>query len=155
MKYYISQDRVDWMIRTLIRQIVGSGTNYTIVVGIRNGGTHISKPVAEALGLPHQEVHISYYTTKSPIFKNINFTWDKLDNVLIVDDLIDKGKTVKALIHHCNQDLDTIPNSIDVAVLYWKYNSFVPTYYVEEKPDAWVVFPWEEDWREELCAGLD
>jgi hypoxanthine phosphoribosyltransferase len=150
-KHYVSRKYIDWMIQELINRVVESGKKYTRVVGIKNGGLHISQPMATALGLPHHEVHISYYTTKKPIFKNINFSWEKTDNVLIVDDLIDLGRTITALINHCRQDLDTEPDNIDMAVLFWKHGSIKPTYYIEEKPDKWIVFPWEPEWKEELC----
>ena len=56
-------------------------------------------------------------------------------NSLVVDDLIDKGKTMHTLNKHYG--------SVDTAVLFWNPESYKPTYFVEYKPIDWLIFPWE------------
>lgn len=67
--------------------------------------------------------------------------YKKYTSILIVDDLVDSGKTmlfIKKLLENA------LPEStIKVAVLYYKPTSKIkPDYFVEETED-WVVFPWE------------
>lgn len=134
---YISQSKIDVAIDNLAHQINQSGKSYKYVVGIRNGGVHISEPIAKALGLPHKTVGISYYGNSKVAGDAViskDFQWEP--DGLLVDDLIDTGKTVD-----CFKD---IFGQIDVAVLFWDTNyKQEPEYYVWEKPDAWVVFSWE------------
>lgn len=54
------------------------------------------------------------------------------NDILVVDDLVDTGKTIKGLLQ-------------DTAVIFYKPRSIVkPTFYVTEVPnDEWIVFPWE------------
>lgn len=53
---------------------------------------------------------------------------------LVVDDTADTGKTLR---HYQEK-------GYKIATLYWKKSSEVtPDYYMFEKKDAWVVFPWE------------
>jgi hypoxanthine phosphoribosyltransferase len=138
-RLFISQQEVDLAVNTLINQIQKSGKQYDYVVGIRNGGTHISPQIAIALGLTHKSVKISYYEEESnwpgvvPTIDDKDFTWQP--NGLLVDDLIDQGLTVKAFKSYFGP--------IDVAVLFWKEDSIKPEYYVYKKPDAWLVFSWE------------
>jgi len=137
-KQYTEQ-AIDEMVQVLINQIKDSGNQYDYVVGIRNGGINISIPVAEALGLPHKSVKISAYDDMTKL-KNVqinkgDFEWKP--NGLIVDDLIDTGATITSF--------KKIIGGGDVAVLFWKKEADAddPEFYVEEKPDEWVVFPWE------------
>ncbi len=63
-------------------------------------------------------------------------------SILIVDDLIDSGKTIAFVMNLLKQDLpDAIIKS---AVLFYKpaSASVKPDYYAQETTD-WIVFPWE------------
>ena len=54
---------------------------------------------------------------------------------LVVDDISDTGKTL----HHAK-----ILGYTHFATLHWHSQSIVkPTWYVWEKKDAWIVYPWE------------
>jgi xanthine phosphoribosyltransferase len=139
MKLYLSTQEIDVALDSLIHQIVKSDKQYKYVVGIRNGGTHISPQVAEVLHLPHKSVLISYYgESHQPCVEpeiGDDFIWEP--DGLIVDDLIDSGKT-----------LDVFKSRFgpgDTAVIFWKeaYQP-PPEYYVYKKPDCWITFPWEK-----------
>ncbi len=63
-------------------------------------------------------------------------------SVLVVDDIVDSGQTVRFVLDILKTNL---PNaSIKTAVLYYKPKISVinPDYYVHETED-WIVFPWE------------
>lgn len=128
---------IDSMIDLLINKIKSSGRQYSCVVGIREGGLNVSVPVARALCLPHHSVHISFYDRENAVgglVSRDDFVWR--ENCLVVDDLIDDGKTIECF--KCNF------GEADVAVLFWHENCrVIPEYYVSVKPPVWVKFPWE------------
>lgn len=138
-KVFIKQEEIDFAIDDLYLQIKQSGKKYTYIVGIRNGGLHFSKPIAEALQLPHFSVGISYYAEGSetpslfPILDSKGFTY--AEGGLLVDDLIDRGKTIATF--------KAMFGPIDTAVMFWGAGN-KPTYYWQKKPNDWIVFPWEE-----------
>jgi len=125
------------MIASLIENIKSSGKQYSCVVGIREGGINVSVPVARALCLPHHSVHISFYDRQNAVgglVSSDGFIWQQ--NCLVVDDLIDGGKTIECFKSNFGE--------ADVAVLFWHETCHViPEYYVHVKPPSWVVFPWE------------
>lgn len=62
-------------------------------------------------------------------------------SILIVDDLVDSGKTMLFIKNLLETELPE--SEIKVAVLYYKATSKIkPDYYVQET-DEWIVFPWE------------
>ena len=77
-----------------------------------------------------------------------NFNWKQLrgfNNILVVDDINDSGKTLDYVFNQCYINDVICPKS---AVLLSKQSSkFKPTFIGEvinkEKDDEWIVFPWE------------
>ncbi len=151
-KQNLSQKTIDDLIVKLADKIKNSNKKYTYIVGIARGGLHISKPLAKMLKIKHMTIKISFY---NPKFHNAipyprlvdvrkfekNFSSN--DEYLFVDDLIDAGHTMNWI----NENLNPMYGPFDTAVLYLrkknKYN-IIPTFYVEEKPKGWIVFPWEQ-----------
>lgn len=132
-KIYLSQSEIDEMIDSLIHQIKRGGKKYSKVVGIKNGGIHVSEKIAASLNLPHESVRISFY--EGDFYEDYkSFNW--CTNLLLVDDLIDRGRT-------CKHFYNTF-GKVDTAVLLWRKESgIIPTYYARVKPQEWVVFTWE------------
>lgn len=144
MKLYLTQHDIDDMIEDLVYQIEElDKRKWSRVVGIANGGLPVSKPLAEALGLFHESVRISHYDEKilrdTPIIEG---QLSQPTNNLIVDDLIDEGWTINTFNKHFGLEGNA------VAVLLWNPVGPKPDFYVEKKPDAWITFPWNEDWHE-------
>ena len=97
------------------------GTAYKAIHPIPAGGIAIGVIMSEILDLPLLSVEE---------YKN----YPVLEEVLVVDDLVDSGKT-----------LLRYPKS-DTAVLYKKIHCQVePTYYLKEIGSEWVTFPHEKD----------
>ena len=68
-------------------------------------------------------------------------------SLLIVDDVHDKGITIKSLVEELSKrSRANTPNNIKVATVYYKPNrnktNRVPDFYVHET-DKWIVFPHE------------
>ena len=139
MKIYLSQFEIDNMIKDLACQIQASKRRFLRVVGIANGGLPVSEPLAAILGLPHESVRISHYD--GGILRSVPIVKGRLShptNNLIIDELIDYGRTIKTFDEHFGLEGNA------VAVLFWYLEGPKPDFYVKEKPDAWIVFPWEE-----------
>jgi hypoxanthine phosphoribosyltransferase len=137
-KIHITQLEIDAMLLNLATQVREHG--FTRVVGIANGGLPISRPLAALLDLPHESVRISHYDGKvlreTPIIEG---QLSQSQGCLIVDDLIDGGWTYRTFDQHFGFRGNAM------AVLFWNPTGPKPDFYVTEKPDAWVVFPWETE----------
>ena len=139
MKVYYSEEQINQMIDELIDLIRASGERFTQVIGIKNGGVPVSTRIAKALGLAHTTVRISHYVgdqlRRVPLVETDDHC-HMPGHILIVDDLVDTGATINTFHHHFGNGM--------VAVLFWNADAEPrPDFYVKEKPDAWVVFPWE------------
>ena len=68
-------------------------------------------------------------------------------NILIVDDLCDKGVTMKGLVKRMYKKFHEHAINIRTATLYCKEGSeFVPDYIASPcTDDTWLCFPWEPD----------
>ena len=139
----IDQYTVDNMIHRLCSKIELANIHVTKIVGIANGGLHVSIPLSEMLCLPHQQLRISFYEGKF-IFDPQSFVHESDDVILLVDDLLDSGKTID---YFMKKYLCCQGENLYVACLYCKYDNDhfqYANFYVEEKPNDWLVFPWEK-----------
>lgn len=89
---------------------------YRAVYGIPSGGIYPSSIIAEFLKIP--------LLTFEEFKENQN-------NVLVVDDLIDSGQTLKNFLEN------------DWAVLYKKKHAPMPTYFLKEVENTWLYLPHE------------
>lgn len=62
--------------------------------------------------------------------------------VLIVDDISDKGHTLRHVVDHVRE---AFGNPIQTATIFTKHSTtFIPDYFYKcVEDDQWVVFPWE------------
>lgn len=131
-------DYINGMIKDLQELIEDSGIEFDKIVGIKNGGLYVSQPIAKNLSVPHYTVHISFYR-KIPIVKSEDFVFKQKEKVLVLDDLIDGGKTIRTF-------KQLFCSDAKVGVLFWnKESSVEPDFYVEEKPEGWINFVWESE----------
>ena len=140
-KLNVTTVQINDMIQTLADYIRNSGWEFEQVVGIERGGLFVSRPLAGMLSLPHDSVYISCYTEtgrrERPIVEGFINTGL---STLIVDDLIDGGSTLRLFKEQfCYKPTDA------TAVLFWRPDSNRPDFYVAEKPEQWIIFPWELD----------
>ncbi len=168
----------------LAAQVIQSGFKPDFIVGVWRGGTPVGVAVQEMCdyyGMPSDHIAIrtsSYYGIDkanrevrvhglSYIIRHANAG----DNLLIVDDVYDSGRSIKAIIDElekkCRRNL---PGDIRVATAYYKpernNTDRVPEYYVHET-DAWLVFPHEmsglkrqevleaRPWLGDILGGVD
>jgi hypoxanthine phosphoribosyltransferase len=130
----------------LCQEIKNSGVEYKSVVGIQRGGLNLSQPLAECLGVKHRSVKVSFYDGDKKRDEPIVDIFDLDVNArpfVIADDLIDSGATIKYFIEKYNLQHG---KDYRIAVIHWNKSNeagLTPDHYAEEKPDAWVEYPWE------------
>lgn len=141
-KVYVEQETVDEMIASLCDKIEAAELPINKIVGIANGGLNVSIPLAKMLRIPHQQLRISFYEGDF-IFEEQSFVHEDDDVILLVDDLIDSGKTIGFFndkYHTCQGQ------NLYVASLFFKFDNDhfqYANFYAEDKPEGWCIFPWE------------
>jgi hypoxanthine phosphoribosyltransferase len=118
-KAYLSWSGFEFCIDAFIEDYKNNNYKCDLIYGPPRGGLPIAVTLSHRLGVP---LTTTYPTTGSV--------------VLVVDDIADTGKTLKPLIG---------PNIITYTLYYHKQSIVEPNYWVFEKEDKWIVFPWEEN----------
>lgn len=145
-KLHIGWNTINNHVQRLCREIKDSGVGYKSVVGIQRGGLNLSMPLADCLGVKHRSVKVSFYDgdkkREEPLVDT--FDLDFLDRPFIIaDDLIDSGATIKYFVEKYKLEHG---KDYKIAVIHWNKGNeagLKPDHYAEEKPKAWVVYPWE------------
>lgn len=144
---------IDWNtinnhVQRLCQEIKESGVDYKSVVGIQRGGLNLSMPLAECLGVKHIPVKISFYNGDKKRDEPIVdiFDLDVTDRPFVIaDDLIDSGATIKYFIEKYKLEHG---KDYRIAVIHWNKSNesgLKPDHYADEKPDAWIFYPWEKN----------
>lgn len=169
-KYVTAQELLDESFN-LGLQILKSGFKPKFIVGVWRGGTptgiavqeimdyygvetdHIAIRTSSYIGMTQQKevkVHGLEY-----IINNINAE----DSLLIVDDVFDSGKSIRAIIEELHKKCRrNTPEVIKIATVFFKparnVTDISPDYYCHET-DEWLVFPHElkDLSREEIAAN--
>jgi len=115
-KVYVTWEEFDSSVKLLAERIKQSKVNVRNICGIPRGGSIVEICLSHLLSLPVTEF------------------LDR-ENTLIVDDVIDTGRTLENDYH----------DGYVIASLYWcKESSFKPYIYVNQKlKNQWIVLPWE------------
>ncbi len=165
-KIYISANELLLDSYRLGINILNSGFKPDYIVGIWRGGTPVGIAVQEILhylGVESDHIAIrtsSYYGIGKQdrkirvhgleyILNNINYE----DNLLLVDDVYDSGRSAQAVIKTLREKARrNSPHDIRIAVPWFKPNKNVtgvePEYYLHTTDD-WLVFPHELDGLDE------
>jgi hypoxanthine phosphoribosyltransferase len=142
--------------------IHNSGFKPDFIVGVWRGGTPVGIAIQEILSyLGNETDHIAIRTSSydgidnqrkqvqvhglSYLIRNINAE----DRLLLVDDVFDSGKSIKAIIDTLQEkSRKNTPKNIRIAVPWFKPNNnttdIIPEYYLH-KTDDWLIFPHEMD----------
>lgn len=148
-KEYVNCDKIQTMCKELSTIIKKDNYKPDLLIGLTRGGlqplSFLSgenqlnlRNVSTIALASYDETHQKNMHVLMPLHIE---DYKKYKSILIVDDLVDSGKTmsyIKTLLEN------ELPDStIKVAVLYYKPTSKIkPDYFVEET-DEWIVFPWE------------
>ena len=169
--YLTAQSLLDDSFRLGLK-IIESGFRPDYIVGIWRGGTPVGIAVQELLlyhGFPSDHIAIrtsSYDGIENQndeirvhglhyIVENVNAD----NSLLIVDDVFDSGRSIKAVIERITElSRRNTPETIRVATVYYKPGKckvdMAPDYYIHETED-WLVFPHELQGlsRDEVAAS--
>lgn len=144
----------------LALQIFESGYRPSFIVGVWRGGTPVGIAIQEVLELlgcdtDHFAIRTSSYEAMDKQSKTVKVfglqhlvdTINVEDQLLIIDDIFDSGRSVDAIISKLEEKCRrNTPSDIRVATVYYKptrnKTSRVPDFYLHET-DAWTVFPHE------------
>lgn len=151
-KQYVTYEHHDIMCQKLHQAMSNNGVKPDLIVGLPRGGL-----VAAALLAGERMFNMRKITTISVASYNDDMQQGKLElllpfhpedfeayqNILIVDDLVDSGKTIAFISNLLKTNLKQA--QVTTAALFYKPKNaeFKPDYYVEDT-DKWIVFPWEK-----------
>ncbi|MEI6893961.1 MAG: phosphoribosyltransferase family protein [Colwellia sp.] len=158
-KYITAQELLEDSFR-LAAKVYNDGFRPQFIVGIWRGGAPIGIAVQEYFD--YKKVETDHIAVRTSSYYGINKQSKEIkvhglhyvienanaeDGLLIVDDVFDSGRSIKALIAHLESSMrQNMPKDVRTACPWYKpANTLVdikPTYYVHES-DEWLVFPHE------------
>jgi hypothetical protein len=144
---------------TLGKTAFESGFRPTFLIAIWRGGASIGIAVEEYFRYQnapinhHCSVRVSSYNhdqlKKEVVVFDLDYvarTIQATDRLLIVDDVLDSGSSVKKLLEEIDKQCgENAPKDIKIATIYYKPKSSTippPDYYLHET-SSWLVFPHE------------
>lgn len=158
-KYFITANELLLDSYRLARKVLDSEFQPNFLVGVWRGGTPIGIAVQEYLSYhgvdnDHIAIRTSGYDDKGkPLEKIKVFGLDYIvskanaeDRLLLVDDVFDRGLTIKAIIDELERKMRKNLPTIKIATGYYKstknLTTMTPDFYIHET-DKWIVFPHE------------
>jgi hypoxanthine phosphoribosyltransferase len=147
----ISWEEVERGVSNILGDIKKRNINVDTIVPILRGGAPLGNLISNNINADIAYIHIRRTTSndinaefKIPVLKGItNSETIEGKDILIVDDLLDKGVTMEFAIEELKK---LKPKSIHVAVLYNFTKLENEEMYIvglEMKVKKWIVFPWE------------
>lgn len=132
----------------LVHQISSSNIELDYIVGIVRGGSIPAVCLSHRLNLPMRNVSWSTFHPSQMKEHAFDIAEDIYDGkkILLVDDIVDSGKTIMELI----EDWDCPREKLNIACLiYNEAQPIVPNFYartIDRRVDKdWVDFWWEKD----------
>ena len=143
MKRYIGAKEYMNMLGKLSKKIE-SEYKPDAVLGILRGGKYPAMFVSKYFGVPEFDIRVSSYSGMNQgnivVHGKIPDEIKKYRNVIVIDDLVDSGRTIKEV----KNLLEKYPSvNFKVATIFMKpTTSEMPDFYVEVD-NKWIVFPYE------------
>jgi len=141
---YLSWAEYGNLTEALAEKVRSSQKQFDLVVGIARGGMPVAMVVSDHLGVRVDFINVKSYdgvgTRGTPRILSTLTEAVKGKKVLLVDDLVDQGDTLRTVKDYLNQQG---PQLLESAVLFKKPWSKVEPDFFLEVVDKWVVFPFE------------
>jgi len=144
-KYFEKEDFID-SLNKIVEQIENSNWSPNVIISINRGGCVPGIYLSHRLNLKHKVIDIQLRdSNRSPDFKLVKQKIKRFDNILLVDDINDSGKTLNTIYDLSNVYLKKIYN----ATLIYNQESIIKTDFygrmIKRSEDKnWYIFPWEE-----------
>lgn len=152
-KHHVDMQTVESMCRLIYQQTVDAEFTPDLIIGLSRGGliplcylaseTMFNNRTVKTIGITSYDDNGVRSELKFviPMFDQELEYLKQYKSILIVDDLVDSGKTIHFIVSLLKKNLPDA--TIKTATLFYKENKlFKPDFYVEETAD-WLVFPWE------------
>jgi hypoxanthine phosphoribosyltransferase len=150
---FVSQSEYDLKVEQLARSIHRSGWRMSHILCVAKGGLRVGDVLSRIFDRPLAVVCTRSYhglgnreQGRLEIARYVTMVGDRLEgNVLLVDDLVDSGETLRQLLLWLPQQPYCALTEVRTAVLWYKSCSVVrPDYYVDFLPDnPWIHQPFE------------
>ncbi len=117
-----------------------------VIVGVLRGGYIVARIVADALGVSDiGVVEVKFYKgigeqAERPVITQPLTTEIRGRKVLIVDDVVDSGRTLEVV---SEQVRLRGASEVRTAALYYKPRSIIRPDYLVVETSKWILFPWE------------
>lgn len=144
-KYFEKEDFID-SLNKIVEQIENSNWSPNVIISINRGGCVPGIYLSHRLNLKHKVIDIQLRdSNRSPDFKLVKQKIKRFDNILLVDDINDSGKTLKTIYDLINAYSKKIYN----ATLIYNQESIIKTDFygrmIKRSEDKnWYIFPWEQ-----------
>lgn len=143
---YVSWSEVYEAIGYLVDRLLNNSFKPDIIIAIAKGGLIPSRIVVDMLGIEEIGfIEVKFYKSigvrgEKPYIKTMGVPPLSKKKILIVDDVVDSGRTMQLSIDVL---ATRAPSEIKSLVLYMKpWSTYTPDYYYK-MVDEWIVFPWE------------
>lgn len=119
---------------------------FDAIIGVSKGGLALTRILSDLLDIENVLItKCEYYSGIGERRKKPEITQKihgkiRGKNVLIVDDVVDSGRSLIEIVRHVSSKK---PKNLKVATIYIKpWSEVIPDYYIS-KTDSWIIFPWE------------
>ena len=103
-------------------RVMSRAVDFKVVWGPPRGGLILAVMLSHRTGLP--------------MISNLRYLNDYRP-LVVVDDIADTGKTL--------EESRKIKDNIIMTLYYHKQSTVIPDYWVHEKKNEWILFPWETE----------
>lgn len=136
------------------RKIKASGFDADIVLPVLWGGIVPARIIMDILDINRVDckpIHARSYKdckSQTDIDIEIHIPKDNYTNckALIIEEIVDSGRTVKTIMDHL-EEYRFMRKNIAVATLVWrnKSNNMVPDFYHMIIDKEWIIYPWDKN----------
>lgn len=144
---YYSYSDFEHDLKSMLDEINSDGAAYDYVVGIVRGGSIPAACISYHLGIPLKMVSWSTYHKDQMKESALDIAEDIIDGkkVLVVDDILDSGRTLSELM----EDWGVDRRKFDLAVMVWNIGQeILPDFYGRKidraSNEEWITFWWED-----------